>query len=1019
MPANANEQFDAFICHSRMSDLQLARKLEAFLERVHTLPSPNDQTKNITDQPLRICVDGSDFDLSENIPAQENESPVHAVLRHYLTNSKALIVLCSRGAASHKSYVNWEIECFIRLHPQAPIYIAVTEGSPTIDPESVFPKAILSRGLHEKLWYDLRGFDLTKTPSNEIVEDFENAQLQLAASLLGPGITVSDIAPLWFRQQREEQKSRARTAIGFGMVMACLAIIAVYAAYTAYNATILAQQRLRVVNAERLVAESNRLQDKEPVQSLLLAIEALRATTPDGIRLDTAQTAARDALNQFNNQQLVFTSTQTIENMIRLNDELIGIVQSDTIHTVRQNHRGDWQIHQKIAIPKGYRNPTEVKVVQNYMGTSGKGGILLFELKNSILKQIQKIKTAKLDGHAFQPNFAIDAKRKRIIWSVGRKIKFLNIGQSNSHDIGETAETVIFGLTVDQESGKIAAGNSKNMHIFSKQNEAQHLMLGKSIILAGLKWLANSQILFVGSSSGEINLIKDEKLILKHNLSFRVASYAWNQEENQLLVGGSDGKITLLQYKLGKFTETKLHGKLDWPANDIGFSPDNQFVYASGRSKAQIWCLNPIQPENFHRLTGLEPHAKKHLFYKNDVMTLNNYALRQHHLAHVCKTRTAHSSYILDPNDKTLLYFERPWVILQKDGEIIDRKKGYKATLLTQHINGYILANYLSDRTHLLFHKHDSLKVLQIPFPAYSANVSKDASMIFTGDLLGHSCIYDYKTIKKIGLCHRHTKPILFTAIGKKFAISSDVDGSKLLFQTSPNLTLLDQWQSLGPSAATNMIRVSANEKYVFESSVTGQIRVFEISNNKLIKLEGFKNHGPGLPTFAFDEKFQRLATTGGDLTIRVFKLDNPTQPGILTAMSAYSRVLRFLHPWLVAGDALGNVWAFEIDKDVNTLSKVRLGTAKSSISDIQFAPGKHAVLVSARDTLYTFALPTTQAQAKHVFPSSDSERFLLLQSQKAAGRNFTAIEWIRFMGQGEWQALFPNLGQPEQQTTN
>ena len=272
------QEYDAFISYASTPDAVLARKLEAFLERIN---------KNIDPEvrppiELKICLDGSDFDLSKEVALLEGEDKVRSVLSKYLAMSKSLIVLCSYGAVKSDD-VNWEIEWFLKHRPDANVYIIVTEGSdPVSSPESVFPQALLNRQLHKKIWIDFRGAERKRKKNAVAVRNYEEARLILAASLMGK--TVGEISPGWFRIKRKELKKRARIAYAAAVIMAILVVLTGYFWRSSEANRIEAERNARLDRGRRLAAEALQTVDKSPLKAYSLAVEGLeinwKETTP-------------------------------------------------------------------------------------------------------------------------------------------------------------------------------------------------------------------------------------------------------------------------------------------------------------------------------------------------------------------------------------------------------------------------------------------------------------------------------------------------------------------------------------------------------------------------------------------------------------------------------------------------------------------------------------------------------------------------------------------------------------------
>ena len=120
-----------------------------------------------------------------------------ADLQAALENSETLVVLCSPDAAK-STWVNHEIETFIRLGRKDRIFPVIARGEPNSgDPGTeCFPPALRPQGI---LAADLRQF---KTTTGQLVGDGrEAARLKLIAGLLG--LPLDELAKRERRRQRQ------------------------------------------------------------------------------------------------------------------------------------------------------------------------------------------------------------------------------------------------------------------------------------------------------------------------------------------------------------------------------------------------------------------------------------------------------------------------------------------------------------------------------------------------------------------------------------------------------------------------------------------------------------------------------------------------------------------------------------------------------------------------------------------------------------------------------------------------
>src|SRR5689334_2351133 len=253
MPDSDDYKFEVFISYSTNPDYALARKIESFLETFNKLPTP----ENLTLTPLRVCVDGSDFQAAKR---SDKGGEVGSTIDTYLAKSKELLVLCSRNA--HKSkWVDQEIRWFLDNRGPDAIKVALSEGEDLSKLEEVFPPAIVETGLHKRIAYDLRGFNKELRLKAQAVRDFDDERTRLAADLYGK--PASEIRPIWFREQKRLARRRTRIFIVVSCVLFALLVGAIYFYLVAE------------AERKRTLAESQRTRRQFYVASMNLAQRAL------------------------------------------------------------------------------------------------------------------------------------------------------------------------------------------------------------------------------------------------------------------------------------------------------------------------------------------------------------------------------------------------------------------------------------------------------------------------------------------------------------------------------------------------------------------------------------------------------------------------------------------------------------------------------------------------------------------------------------------------------------------------
>jgi WD40 repeat protein len=261
------DKYDLFLSYSTVPDRVLARKIESFLESFHRLKLPGGQAL----RPLQVCRDQSDFTLPSGSRRDESGNPsdsVRAIIQDQLAKSGRLLVLCSANSRS-STWVGLELEPFLRERPQM-VLLAATEGSdPAARPEDLFRKEILGAGIHERPWYDFRGFRKSESRNWNKVKELDEELVRLAAHL--HGTTLGQLLPVYV-QEEERRKSRQNTvrAVAGTVFLALLLIISFIG---------ISRERLDVLaEARRLASAAETIREQQPgavVPSALLAAESL------------------------------------------------------------------------------------------------------------------------------------------------------------------------------------------------------------------------------------------------------------------------------------------------------------------------------------------------------------------------------------------------------------------------------------------------------------------------------------------------------------------------------------------------------------------------------------------------------------------------------------------------------------------------------------------------------------------------------------------------------------------------
>ncbi len=238
LPPVEAPRFDLFISYATDPDYTLAKRLKRDLELFHTTIRRHD----LKFPNIRICVDGQDFRARPVERGGTTGLSLSDVVIDSLERSRRLLVLCSANARTSEN-VRLEIEWFLQHRTADEVVLAVTEGpDPQAKPDRVFPKPVLDNRLHERLWYDLRGFNRMRSAQARAVRPYDDVFVQLAAHVAG--LTPSDVRSAWL----EEQAHIARVRLGVGAALATVLLLATIAGY---------QWRLSSQQATRNLADAH------------------------------------------------------------------------------------------------------------------------------------------------------------------------------------------------------------------------------------------------------------------------------------------------------------------------------------------------------------------------------------------------------------------------------------------------------------------------------------------------------------------------------------------------------------------------------------------------------------------------------------------------------------------------------------------------------------------------------------------------------------------------------------------
>lgn len=256
-----HRSFDAFLAYASRPDRRLARRTEAWLERFYRL-APTDSPL----RQLRICRDGSDFELTESSTT-------------YLLSSEKLIVLCSPGAAASEHVAR---ECRTFLAPllaagvswQERVIPVVTSGpDPRTSPRGVFPGPLVDAGLRgDSIWIEFRSRHFWRRRWRS--RDYDEERLRLAAEVYG--VPPEALSPIWFRERRRQLRLRGALASLVAIALAGLTALSLYYQSEAEANAALAQRRAQDSRSRELAARADRARERDPLGAAELVIESLR-----------------------------------------------------------------------------------------------------------------------------------------------------------------------------------------------------------------------------------------------------------------------------------------------------------------------------------------------------------------------------------------------------------------------------------------------------------------------------------------------------------------------------------------------------------------------------------------------------------------------------------------------------------------------------------------------------------------------------------------------------------------------
>lgn len=282
-------KYSLFISYATRSDHRLAREIERFVEGFHEI-------EGVDVNPMQVCRDGSAFTTAETIKhrfgrrASLSENPLNPTIIDHLQRSEYLLVLCSR-AAVRSDWVNKEILWFYSHRGVSNIRLAVTEGDPSSEPESVFPPAVIEHQLHTYLFRDLRGF---RAASADERERYQEELVSIVAEL--QGTSSGALFPLVNRDRVRRSQQELRRTRRQRLIALFAAGLLLIAAIIAWIQRQSAEQARQSEKEARLDAEQAMTGEKKAREATELALaredEARQAAEQraDELTIDNART---------------------------------------------------------------------------------------------------------------------------------------------------------------------------------------------------------------------------------------------------------------------------------------------------------------------------------------------------------------------------------------------------------------------------------------------------------------------------------------------------------------------------------------------------------------------------------------------------------------------------------------------------------------------------------------------------------------------------------------------------------
>jgi len=503
--ADSNDyKFEVFISYATNPDYSLARNIESFLETFNKLPTP----EHLTLTPLRICVDGSDFQTAK----KSGDGKVESTIDAYLSKSKELLVLCSRNARK-SPWVDQEIRWFLANRGPDAIRLALTEGEDLSKLNEVFPQAIIDAGLHERIAYDFRGVHKRARQNWQAVRDFDDERTRLAAALYGK--SAGEIQPIWFREQQRLAHKRTRIFIIVTVVLLALLAGTIYFYFVADT------QR------KRALAESERTRRQFYVASMIFAQRALNdGSVPLARQLLAAQqpSEGREDLRDFDWSYL----------WRRANAEKSQLFAKDVaFEKVSVSFDGS-------LVAAGGRPWTFDKTSNDDPSFS----VYVWSLQGKELKYVLKGHGAVITAVKFSPTAPVLAS--------GSENGILKIWNAESGtEMRSVAMAAVYALAYSPDGSMLAVADGAYINLFNTttwERTGRVAVYLEQTPVEAIAFSPDGHVLAVGGWSKKVSLwdVAKRKLIqVLGEHADGVFSVAWSAQSNLLATGGRDGVVIL------------------------------------------------------------------------------------------------------------------------------------------------------------------------------------------------------------------------------------------------------------------------------------------------------------------------------------------------------------------------------------------------------------------------------------------------------------------------------------------